>query len=99
MTYSQNSCAWLDNSNGLLHDILGHVMSMSHFRLASKVGHIERMKRIYGYLSRPNTMLLGSELMSQTICTFQILSMIRPGSRVMPLKRYLRMPLNLLENQ
>ena len=27
-------------------------MSMSRFRLAPKVGHIERMKRIYGYLSR-----------------------------------------------
>ena len=34
------------------HDILAHVMSMSRFRLAPKVGHIERMKRIYGYLSR-----------------------------------------------
>ena len=29
--------------------------------------------------------------MSQTICTFQILSMIGPGSIVMSLKRYLRM--------
>ena len=27
--------------------ILAHVMSMSSFRLAPKVGHIERMKRIY----------------------------------------------------
>ena len=34
------------------YDILAHVMSMSRFRLAPKVGHIERMKRIYGYLSR-----------------------------------------------
>ena len=34
------------------YDILGHVMSMSRFRPAPKVGHIERMKRIYGYLSR-----------------------------------------------
>ena len=33
------------------YDILAHVMSMSRFRLAPKVGHIERMKRIYGYLS------------------------------------------------
>ena len=32
--------------------ILAHVMSISRFRLAPKVGHIERMKRIYGYLSR-----------------------------------------------
>ena len=34
------------------YDILALVMSMSRFRLAPKVGHIERMKRIYGYLSR-----------------------------------------------
>ena len=34
------------------YDILAHVMSMSRFRLAPKVGHIERMKRIYGHLSR-----------------------------------------------
>ena len=34
------------------YDILAHVMSMSRFRLAPKVGHFERMKRIYGYLSR-----------------------------------------------
>ena len=32
------------------YDILAHVMTMSRFRLAPKVGHIERMKRIYGYL-------------------------------------------------
>ena len=34
------------------YDILAHVMSMPRFRLAPKVGCIERMKRIYGYLSR-----------------------------------------------
>ena len=34
------------------YDILAHVISMSCFRLAPKVGHIEMMKRIYGYLSR-----------------------------------------------
>ena len=34
------------------YDILAYVMSMSRFRLAPKAGHIERMKRIYGYLSR-----------------------------------------------
>ena len=34
------------------YDILAHAMSLSRFRLAPKVGHIERMKRIYGYLSR-----------------------------------------------
>ena len=34
------------------YDILAHVMSRSCFRLAPKVGHIERMKGIYGYLSK-----------------------------------------------
>ena len=34
------------------YDILAHPMSMSRFSLAPKVGHIERMKRICGYLSR-----------------------------------------------
>ena len=34
------------------YDILAHFMSMSRFRLAPKVGHIVRMKRIYGYPSR-----------------------------------------------
>ena len=34
------------------YDILAHVMSMSRFTLAPKVGHIERMKRIYGCLSK-----------------------------------------------
>ena len=33
-------------------DILAHVMSMSRFRLQPKMGHIERMNRIYGYLSK-----------------------------------------------
>ncbi len=33
-------------------DILAHVMSMSRFRLAPRIGHIERLKRIYGYLSK-----------------------------------------------
>ena len=33
-------------------DILVHVMSMSRFRLAPKIGHLERMKRLYGYLSK-----------------------------------------------
>ena len=31
------------------YDILAHVMSMSRFRLAPKIGHLERMKRLYGY--------------------------------------------------
>ena len=32
------------------YDILAQVMSMSRVRLAPKIGHLERMKRLYGYL-------------------------------------------------
>ena len=32
--------------------ILAQVMSMSRFRLAPKIGHSERMKRLYGYLAK-----------------------------------------------
>ena len=34
------------------YEILALVMSMSRFSLDPKVGHIERMKKIYGYHSR-----------------------------------------------
>ena len=34
------------------YDILAHVMSMSRFRLAPKIGHLERMKRLCGYLAK-----------------------------------------------
>ena len=36
------------------YDILAHVMSMSmsRLRLAPKIGHLERLKRLYGYLSK-----------------------------------------------
>ena len=33
------------------YDILAQVMSMSRFRLVHKIGHLERMKRLYGYLT------------------------------------------------
>ena len=33
-------------------DVTAAVMSMSSFRVAPKVGHLERLKRIYGYLSK-----------------------------------------------
>ena len=34
------------------YDIVTHVMSMSRFRLATKIGHLERMKRLFGYLAK-----------------------------------------------
>ena len=33
-------------------DILAHVMLMSRFKLAPKIGHLETMKRLYGYLAK-----------------------------------------------
>ena len=33
-------------------DIAVHVMSLSSFRLQPRKGHLERMKRVYGYLSK-----------------------------------------------
>jgi hypothetical protein len=33
-------------------DIATAVMTMSGFRIAPQIGHIERVKRIYGYLSK-----------------------------------------------
>ena len=33
-----------------MYDILAQVKSMSRLRLAPKIGHLERMKRLYGYL-------------------------------------------------
>ncbi len=35
-------------------DILAAVMTMSRFRIAPRVGHLDRLKRIYGYLRRYN---------------------------------------------
>ena len=35
-------------------DILAHLISVSQFRLAPKIGHIEGMKQVYGYLSKPD---------------------------------------------
>ena len=34
------------------YDILAHVRSMSRVRLAPKIGHLERLKRLYGYLAK-----------------------------------------------
>ena len=81
------------------YDILAHVMSMSRFRLAPEVGHIERMKRIYGYLSRTKHYALRFRTDEPNYMHLPDLSMIGPGSMVMSLKRYPRMPLNLLEIQ
>ena len=51
-------------------DVLAHVMSMSRFRLTSKIEHLERMKRLYGYLQKPNTLLLDIEPKQPTTLTY-----------------------------
>ena len=53
------------------YDILAQVMSMSRFRLPPKIGHLERMKRLYGYVERPNTLPSGIEPMNLIILTYQ----------------------------
>ena len=34
------------------YNMLGHVMSISRFILTPKIRHLERMKRLYGYLAK-----------------------------------------------
>ena len=52
-------------------------------RLAPKVGQIERMKRIYGYLLRTKHYALRFRTDEPTTCTFLILSMIGPYGGVL----------------
>ena len=40
-------------------DILAQVMSISRFILAPKIGHLERMKRLYGYLANTKHFAIG----------------------------------------
>ena len=61
------------------YDILAHVMSMSTFRLAPKIGHLERMKRLYDILQRPSTLLSGIEPKNLITLTYQNRNMNRPG--------------------
>ena len=81
------------------YDILAHVMSMSRFWLAPKVGHIERMKRIYGYLSRTKHYALRFRTAEPNYIHLSDLeydwSKIYGGV----LEEYLKMHLNLLGHQ
>ena len=54
------------------YDILAQVMSMSRLRLAPKIGHLERMKRLYGYLVKPKHLAIR-------YITYQGRSMYGPG--------------------
>ena len=44
------SCQWVIQLGRF--DVAVHVMTLSSFRTAPRVGHLTRMKRIYGYLSK-----------------------------------------------
>jgi hypothetical protein len=71
-------------------DIITAVMIMSGFRMAPRVGHLNRLKRIYGYL-------LESELKSLTTLTFLSMSMTVRFLSMARLRRYYQqMPLNHL---
>ena len=43
------------------YDILEHVVSMSNFRLAPIIGHLERLKSLYRYLLKTKHLLLCIE--------------------------------------
>ena len=47
------ACQWIIQLGRF--DIAVHIMSMGSFRAAPRVGHLEHMKRIYGYLMRFKT--------------------------------------------
>ena len=47
------ACQWIIQLGRF--DIAVHIMSMGSFRTAPRVGHLEHMKRIYGYLMRFKT--------------------------------------------
>ena len=53
------------------YDILAHVMSMSRFRLAPKVGHLERMKRQYGHLAKTKHFAIRYRAKNLIILTYQ----------------------------
>ena len=44
------------------YDVMTAVMTMSGFRVAPRHGHLERLKRIYGYLAKMNLVLSDSVL-------------------------------------
>ena len=53
------------------YNILAQVMSMSGFRLAPNIGHLERMKRLYGYLGKTNTLPSDMEPRNLITLTYQ----------------------------
>ena len=71
-------------------DILAHVMSMSRFRLAPKIEHLEKMIRLHGIFQNQKTLQLdiGVEPKSQTTPTYENKNMIHLEQSVeMPKKK------------
>ena len=73
------SCQWIIQLGRF--DIAVHIMSMGSFRTAPRVGHLERMKRIYGYLMRFKTCTALSGLGQEfpTSLTSSTSNMTGPG--------------------
>ena len=69
------------------YDNLPHVMSMSRFRLAPKIRHLERIMRLYGYLVKTNILLSGIEPKNWIILTYQSKNMNGPGLFMEMLKK------------
>ena len=60
------------------YDILAHVMSMCKFRFAPKIGHLERLKRLYGYLSKTKHFAIRYRTKNPMTLTYQYKNMIGP---------------------
>ena len=82
------------------YDILAQVMSMSRFRLAPKIGHLARMKRIYGYLVKTKHYAIRYRPRNQITHTYQNLNMIgQEQFMVMSWKRSQKIYLNHWEKE
>ena len=60
------------------YDIMAHVMSMSRFGLPPKIGHLERMKSLYGYLVKTKHFAIRYRTKNLIILTYQSKNMDRP---------------------
>ena len=60
------------------YEILAHVMSMSRFSLGPKIGYLERMKRLYGYIVKTKHFAIRYRTKDLIILTYQSKNMNRP---------------------
>ena len=93
------SCQWVIQLGRF--DIAVHIMTLSSFRTAPRIGHLTRMKRIYGYPSRNSSkQLFASELTCQISPTLKCWTKTGPIPRMQERKKnnhptYLRLKANL----